>query len=278
MIKIVVAASLVSAAAFASPKTEVCPVLRSATPILEMWEGEGVWPACPVASPIQSMGARCVAGKGAGCMQPCSRTTTRDGKLLDEAVYTYTKGVLSAVTQTSHFGAKPFVQHASCTLDGSGHRKSCKSDSGETRYTFAHGLLAASEYAGAKHQYKRDKANRLVGESWASDGAPVTTTYTYDGDQLAKIVVADRNTVTTTFDYAKGRRTGMHTVPSDRSFKSSDIAYTYDDAGRVTEETSTGATNEKVTYTYDANGRLAKQVRDLGRDTYTTEYAYSCKK
>lgn len=281
---IVLLLAVATARAEAKPKIEICPELNFAA-IVPFWGGEGLWPACPIASPIVSVGGRCLDGT-ATCMQACSGAVETDGKPTQESTYTYKAGRMVSATQVSHFGPRAHATTETCKRDGKGRLVSCKADDGnERKYTYAHGALARV----GDRTFKRDKAGRIVTETW---GDGTTTAFTYNADgTIASLVQKSRSTVTTTFSYEKGRLVGRRTEPSDPSFAPTESTYAYDAAGRVTTETSrrgmagaspAGTTRfepapaETIIYAYDTKGRLSTQSRDLGRRKIVTTYRYDC--
>lgn len=261
------------------PKTvEVCPQLRAVT-IVPFWEDEEVWTKCPVASPVLSVGGRCVDGTRT-CMQPCSaKRVDGKGKTIGSDTYAYDKdGHLTAATLTSYFGDKSMETKYGCTYKG-GHRATCKGLSGDTTYTYKGGLFTGTSNESAKTKVTYDKSKRVTATGWIDERGEVGYVYTYNKDgTLATATSKDpRMTVAQTFTYEGGRLTKLHTEPSGGGFKPTDITYTYDSNGRVTEETSTGQVAETVTYSYDSAGRLVKQVRKTSTNTYTQDYSYSCR-
>jgi YD repeat-containing protein len=284
---LVIACAVTSAAAApkhgAAPaaKPEVCPPLHAAVPILPFWEEEELWPSCPIASPIVSIGGRCLGE--AGCMQPCQATVTQNKKVTNDTSYTYDSGRLVSAKQSLYYGDKPLETKFDCQRDKAGHLSSCTTSSGEVKYTYAHGRLARA----AERQFQFDSTGRLAKETW-DDGTKIAYSYNRDGT-LAKLVSSQ---VTTTFTYDHGHLAAVRTVPSDPTFGVTDIAYTYDDAGRAIGETERRGKHAKdssvirfepgpsetSTYKYDAQGRLVEQSRDAGSSTIVTTYRYDCNK
>jgi YD repeat-containing protein len=242
-------------------------------------------------------------------MQPCASQSRDDKRVSDDTAYEYDRaGRLIAATTRSHYGTKTEQRTETCTRDDMGHLMKCKRGDTEKIYLYQNGLLARTEYAEGGRTVERrdneyDSHNRLIITRWRdTHNGPGTTEYTYNPDgTLAKLAERySRGEVVVTFAYDHGRLIGYHSEPGDKTFQPRDVAYRYDDQGRVIEETEGpqheepsmreiddpvhgkvlrigGGRNERVTYTYDPQGRLLKQLRDLGEFTFITTYDYSCK-
>lgn len=272
----------------AKPKTvEVCPQLRAVT-IVPFWEDEEVWTKCPIAAPVLSIGGRCLDGTQT-CMQPCARTLTNaKGEITETNAYTYDKtGHLIGAVNTSHFSGRSMDTKYTCERDEAGHRTKCTGLSGDTTYVHKDnafvGTVTQSEgKTTAKTIVGRDKTNpdQITMTGWQDDRGVTRFDYTYNADGTLATSTSDdpRMKVKQSFTYTGGRLTKLRTEPSGGGFKPTEVTYTYDKAGRVTKETSTGQVNETITYSYDKAGRLTKLVRSTGTSKFTSTYQYICKK
>lgn len=262
-----------------SDKVAVCPQLP---PRLNsaFWDNEELWPGCPVGSPISSSGGRCLDGTTT-CMRPCGSKVSGGG-IDDSATYTYNASgrLVSAALTHSFEGSKPTQTTNTCKRDKDGHRLSCTSWNGEQTYQYKDSALAGTVTKkdgkdNGTSTVKRDENGRVVATTWQLGYlGPYEETMAYNADgTLAKHVTKSKALQTTnTFTYANGRLAKMNLKPEDG--KSTDITYTYDAAGRVTEEKFTGYSKGTYTYSNDAEGRLVSQKSD---DGITTTYEYTCK-
>ncbi len=263
---------------------EVCPAFNTVT-IVPFWEFEEVWPSCPIASPVLSIGGRCLDGTQT-CMQPCSaKRVDAKGKKIESQTFSYEGGRLVAAKNTSYFGDKSMDTHYTCERDSAGRRTKCKGYS-EMSFVYKSGTFAGTVSTkdgktSSKTVVVRDPKNpeRITGTAWEDDRGGVSFKYTYNADGTMVSAASDepRMSVKQTWTYDGGRRVKQQTVPSGAGFKPTDVVYRYDKAGRVTKETSSGQVNEVVDYSYDKTGRLVKQVRDIGTNKFTLTYQYSCK-
>ena len=155
----------------AKPATvEVCPTLSAVT-IVPFWEDEEVWPNCPIASPVLSIGGRCLDGTQT-CMQPCSAKRVDDkGKKIESQTFKYEGGRLVAATNTSYFGDKSMDTKYTCERDSAGRRTKCTGYS-EMSFVYKDGTFTGtlSKKDGkttSKTVVVRDKSNpeRIVAPS-----------------------------------------------------------------------------------------------------------------
>lgn len=54
-----------------------------------------------------------------------------------------------------------------------------------------------------------------------------------------------------------------------------DVAYEYDESGRIVKETVTGSISRVVAYTYDENDNITKEVITFDGKTITKTYTYN---
>ncbi len=259
---------VISALARTAPaEPEVCPLLSSMTPETAYWEGEELWPLCPVASPVLVTGGRCT--EGARCMQPCASTV--EGPR-GSARYAYTYDPSGRfLAMTGNDGVTDVFER--CERDAGGHVTKCETKLGTHEYTYQHGRLASAKIFNDTRTYDYDRKGRLARERWRGKYHDMSISYTYAADgTLAKYTTLEAGKPeAVAFTYDHGRRTAT-------TSQAGTTTYSYDERGRVLEEIDREGTYEvKTTYAYDDHGRLVEEIRDSPRGKETTRYRYACK-
>jgi YD repeat-containing protein len=245
----------------AAANPEVCPQLSSGRTTQWPWNGEELWPRCPVATPIVSIAGRCAGG--AHCMQPCA-ATVKSGEF--EANYTFTYDAAGRFLSVT--GKEGGVDVAvKCLRNADGHLASCESRDETFKYTYKRGRLerAASKYR--THAYSYDDKGRLATEHHRAKYSDWTVAYAYNADgTLAGYTVDDKHNKTQVkLSYERGRLVGL-----------GNTTYTYDDHARVIAEDDRGDYEVHVTYRYDDRGRLIDEVYVSPNSREVTSYRYSC--
>lgn len=261
---------------------EVCPVL-SPSLLVPFWQGESLWPACPVASPIASIAGRCLDGKP-GCMKPCAFEELMRDKPLSKATFKYDDdGLLIASTVTSYYGGKPRDEVYKCTRDKAGHLTACTGTS-TWKLAYRDGRLASHVVIEGGQTtltmtYAYDKTGRLVtSPSKGTEGASrVTYTYNADGTLAQQLVLYAKSRIANKLTYSKGRLTGVDSKSNDKQAASSKTTYDYDASGRVIAEHEHDDRDVTYSYTYDSSGRLIKMVHEFDGTPYTATFTYSCR-